>query len=61
MNVVILRAKVTKTEQELRDAADAANHVLGGVLAASDVGTSGRYGGSNLNKRIRGGGIETEG
>ena len=51
MNVVILRAKVTETQQELQDAVDAANNVLGGVLAAADVGTSVRFGGSNMNKR----------
>ena len=53
MNVVILRAKVTKTQQELQDAVDAANPVLGGVLAAADTGTSLRSGGSSLNKRRR--------
>ena len=53
MNVVILRVKVTKTQQELQDAVDAANHVLGGVLAEADVGTSVRSGGSNTNKRRR--------
>ncbi len=53
MNVVILRAKVTETQQELHDAVDAANLVLVGVLAAADVGTSGRSGGSNPNKRRR--------
>ena len=53
MNVVILRAKVTKTHKKLHDAVDAANPVLGGVLAAADVGRSGRSGGSNPNKRRR--------
>jgi len=52
-NVVNLRAKVTETQLELQDAVDAANHVLGGVLAAADVGRSGRFGGSNPNKRRR--------
>ena len=37
MNVVILRAEVTETQQELHDAFDAANPVLGGVLAAADA------------------------
>jgi hypothetical protein len=53
MNIVILRAKVTETQQELHDAVNAANLVLGGVLTAEDVGTSLRFGGSNLNKRRR--------
>ena len=53
MNVVILRAKVTETQQELQDVVDAANHVMGGVLAAADAGTSLRSEGSSLNKRRR--------
>jgi len=40
MNVVILRAKVTVTQQELQDAVDAANPILSGVMAAAVVGTS---------------------
>ena len=53
MNVVILRVKITETQQELHDAADAANHILGGVMAAADVGTSERTGGSNPGRRRR--------
>ena len=53
MNVVILRAKVTKTQQELHDAVDAANPIVGGVLAAADGGTSRKTRGSNPGKRRR--------
>jgi hypothetical protein len=53
MNVVILRARVTVTQQYLYDAIDAANPILGGVMAAADVGTSGRTGGSNPGRRRR--------
>jgi hypothetical protein len=53
MNVVILRAKVIEIQQELQDAVDAANPILDGVLAAADVGTSERAGGSNPGKRRR--------
>ena len=47
MNVVILIAKVTETQHELQDTFDAANHILGGVLAEVT--------------RAGGGGIETNG
>ena len=53
MNVVILRAKVSQTQKKLQDAVDAANLVLGGVMAAADVGTSKRSGGSNPGRRRR--------
>jgi hypothetical protein len=53
MNVVILRAKVIETQHELHDEIDAANHILGVVLAAADVGTSRRTGGSNPGRRRR--------
>jgi hypothetical protein len=53
MKVVKLRVKVTETVQELQDAVDAANPVLGGVLAAGDGGRSGYSGGSNPGKRRR--------
>jgi hypothetical protein len=53
MNVVILRAKAAETQQKLHDVVDAANPILGGVLAAADVGTSRRTGGSNPGKRRR--------
>jgi hypothetical protein len=53
MNVVILRAKVTETHQELQDAVDAANPILDGALAAADGGTSGRTRGSNPGRRRR--------
>ena len=51
MNVVSLRAKVAETQSELKDAVDAANPILGGLLAAADVGTSGRTGGSIPGRR----------
>ena len=53
MNVVNFRAKVTETHKELQDAVDVANPILGGVLAAADVGTSERTGGSNPGRRRR--------
>ena len=46
-------AKVTETQNELSDAFDAANPILGGVLTAADVGTSRRTGGSNPGRRWR--------
>ncbi len=39
MHVVILRAKVTETQQGLHDAVDAANPILGWVLSAADIET----------------------
>jgi hypothetical protein len=53
MHVFVLRAKVTETQQELQDAVDVANPILGGVLAAADVGTSRRTGKSNPDRRRR--------
>jgi len=53
MKVVILMAKVTETQHELQEGVDDANPILGGVLAAADVGTSRRTVGSNPGKRRR--------
>jgi hypothetical protein len=53
MNVVNLRAKLSESRQELSDAVDAANDILGGPVVAKDGGISGMTGGSNVNKRRR--------
>jgi hypothetical protein len=50
-NVVILSEKVTETQQAMQDAVDAANLILGGVLAAAVVETLGRIGGSNPDRK----------
>jgi hypothetical protein len=52
-NVLILSEKMTKSQQALQDAVDAANLILGGVLAVAAVGTSGRTSGSNPGRKRR--------
>jgi hypothetical protein len=48
-----LSEKVTESRKTLKDVVDAANPILGGVLAASVVGISGRASGSSLGKKRR--------
>jgi hypothetical protein len=52
-NVLILSEKVTESQQALHDALDAANHILGGAMAAAAVRTSRRTGGSNPGRKRR--------
>ena len=51
--VVILSEKVTECKEALQDAVDAANPILGGVMMAAAVASSGRTGGSNPGKKKR--------
>ena len=45
--------RTNQTKKALQGAVVAANHFLGGVLAAADVGTSGRTVESNMVKKRR--------